>query len=233
MQQSKPSSDAERPDDNPYAPPLAETRPGGEEKDTDLAVSRRKEHVARETCIRVTGLVNLIVAAILTSGLVVLSVLILHESSGKVSRLPWLDISLAVIAIVTSWGLYRLRNWGRWALTIVTMLPVPVLVCGGLVLHGTKNSGLQDRFGYVDIGCWSLTSAGYSLPLLFLLWSPKGRMVFSPGYRETIRQTPDQRPGWSGILPALLFIPPAFASYMGVWFWAYSILELLGLNRPI
>ncbi len=139
MRQSEPSRDGERPDENPYAPPRAEVRPEIDQKGTDQAASQRKEHLRRELCIRVTGLLCLIMAiiVILTFGLGTLWELRAADSAERGGVEPWMHerwivrmtsvISLAAIAAVSSWGLFRLRNWGRWALTIVTMLPVP---CG-------------------------------------------------------------------------------------------------------
>jgi hypothetical protein len=154
MQQRKPSSDGERPDD-PYAPPRAVTIQPIEAKEIDQADSQRRKHLRRESCIRVTGLLCLIIAVIvlLAFGLGTLSELRRLSSSGEEGIEPWMYrrwiarmtsvISLAFFAAVTSWGLFRLRNWGRWALTIVTTLPVPVLICGWLLLPRTANPGLE------------------------------------------------------------------------------------------
>ena len=210
MQQSEPSSDAERPDENPYAPPRAELRPEVDKKTADEGESQRKEHLRRESCIRVTGLLCLIMAMIiiLTFGFGTLSELRRIGSSGEEGIEPWMHrrwiarmtsvISLAVIGAVTSWGLFRLKNWGRWALTIVTTLPIPALFCGWLLLPRTANPAVEESPDLVGLIAMSVVSALSSLPSLFLVWSPKGRMVFSPGYRQTIRQTPELRPGCSG-----------------------------------
>jgi hypothetical protein len=143
MKQTKPSVDDEGPDDNPYAPPRAETRPAVDEVESNPVEKRRRKHIRRESCIRLTGLLSLIMAVIvlLTFLLGTLSELRRQDSSIE----PWMHQrwivrmasvnSLAAIAALTSWGLFRLRNWGRWALTIVTTLPVPALVCGWLLLN--------------------------------------------------------------------------------------------------
>ena len=68
-------------------------------------------------------------------------------------------ISIAVIAFVTSWGLFRLRNWGRWALTIVTTLPLPVLVCVWLLLNRTANPEVEESIDPVGLTIVSVLSA--------------------------------------------------------------------------
>jgi cytochrome bd-type quinol oxidase subunit 1 len=141
----------ERSDENPYAPPRAEISPTVVEKEPDDVGKQRTKHLRRESSIRVAGLRGLILAGfvVLTFGLGALSELYRQEEEGIE---PWMYrrwvarmicvTSIAVLAFVTSWGLFRLRNWGRWALTIVTTLPVPALVCGWLVLSFTP-PGLQ------------------------------------------------------------------------------------------
>jgi hypothetical protein len=69
--------------------------------------------------------------------------------------------------------------------------------------------------------------------LLFLMWSPKGKTVFSTGYRETIRRTGHLRPGCWGILPAMLTVPAAFATYFVLLLTLLSVLAMLGLIRSI
>jgi hypothetical protein len=64
MQQSKPYTDAERPDDNPYAPPKAETSTSVDEGKTNEVARRRRTHLCRETCIRITGLLSFVMTVI-------------------------------------------------------------------------------------------------------------------------------------------------------------------------
>ena len=141
-------------------------------------------------------------------------------------------ISIAVLAFVTNWGLFRLRNWGRWALTIVTTLPVPALVCGWLLLNRTANPGFK-RLNPAGLTALSVMSALSCPLLLFLMWSPRGEMVFSPEYSETIRRTPGSRAGCSGILPALAALSAELASYFVLLLTVLSILVILGLIRSI
>ena len=244
MQQSKPPSDAERSDENPFAPPRAETETGLDEKETSRVERQRREHIRRESCIRWTGLLSLILAVIvlLTFGLGTLYELLRHDSSIEDIE-PWMHqrwivrmtsvISLAFIAAVTSWGLFRLRNWGRWALTIVTTLPLPALICVWLLLKRTATPEVQESIDAMGLTILSVVSALPYTVLLFLLWSPKGKMVFSPGYHETIRQTPHLRSGCSGIFPALVAVPAGLFSYFVLLMSVLSILAMLGMIRSI
>ena len=77
-----------------------------------------------------------------------------------------------------------------------------------------------------------ISALPYTL-LLFLMWSPKGRMVFSPEYRETIRQTPHLRSGCSGIFPALVAVSAELFSYFVLLMSVLSILAMMGLIRSI
>ena len=70
MPQIKPSGRADQPDENPYAPPRTEIRPAVDEKETDQVGNQRTKHLRRESCIRVAGLIGLILAGfvVLTFG---------------------------------------------------------------------------------------------------------------------------------------------------------------------
>jgi len=241
MQQYKPSS-GERPDENPYAPPRTEISPPVVEKETDEVWNQRKKHLRRESFLRVGGLFGLILAGfvVLSFGFGTLSEILRQEEEGIE---PWMYrrwvarmicvISIAVVAFVTSWGLFRLRNWGRWALTIVTTLPVPLLVCGWLLLKLTANPGIQENLDPASLTVLSVISA-FSCPfLLYLLWSSKGEMVFSPEYSEIIRRTPGSRAGCSGILPALAALSAELASFFVLLLIVLSVLVILGVIRSI
>jgi hypothetical protein len=65
------------------------------------------------------------------------------------------------------------------------------------------------------------------------MWSPKGNIVFSPEYRETIRQTPHLRSGCSGVFPALVALFAELFSYFVLLMSVLSILAMLGLIRSI
>jgi hypothetical protein len=242
MPQITPSSPAERPDENPYAPPREDRKASVDEKATDQVRDQRTKHLRRESCIRVAGLIGLILAGcvVLTFGVGTLFELYRQEEEGIelwiyrrwVARMICI-ISIAVLAFVTSCGLFRLRNWGRWALTIVTTLPVPAIVCAWLLLNRTANPVDQENLETADLTVLFVMSAVSCPLLLFLLWSPRGEMVFSPEYSETIRRTPGSRPGCSGIFPALAAVSAELISYVVFLMTVLSILVMLGLIRSI
>jgi hypothetical protein len=242
MPQSEPFRHDERPDENPYAPPLADIRPAVEEKEVGHVANQRTKHLRRESCIRVAGLFGVILAGfvVLTFGLGSLSELYRQEEEGIPSWMHrrWVArmicvISIAVFAFVTNWGLFRLRNWGRWALSIMTMLPVPVLVGGWILVHLNANPGLQESLDPGSLTALSVMSALSCPLLLFLMWSPRGEMVFSPEYSEIIRQTPGSRAGCSGILAALAVVSAELISYMVLLMTVLSILAMLELIRSV
>jgi hypothetical protein len=242
MQQSKPSSDAERPDENPYAPPKAEISSAVEEGKTDEAGSQRQKHLRRETCIRITGLLSLILATIV---LLSFGLGTLYEfqktATGEVAIEAWIYRrwvarmatvnSLAFVATVTSWGLFQLRNWGRWALTIVLLVPFPILLFSLLLRNCSEAATAQESVDSIGLIALSIVLALSCTPQLFLLWSPKGRTVFSAGYRKIIEQTPKLRGGCLGFLQALLIIPASFASYLVLMVTTLNTLVILGLIR--
>jgi hypothetical protein len=243
MPQINPSRPDDQPDENPYAPPRTEIRPAVSEQETDEDGNQRTKHLRRESCIRIAGLIGLILAAcvVLTFGLGTLSELSRQDEEGIP---PWMYrrwvarmtcvISIAILAFVTSWGLFRRRNWGRWALTIVSTLPVPALVCGWILLNRSQNPAVQEILNLVSgLTTLSVMSAISCPLLLFLMWSPKGAMVFSPEYSETIRRTPGARGGCSGIFPALAALYAEAASYLVLLLTVLSVLVMLGVIRSI
>jgi hypothetical protein len=139
--------------------------------------------------------------------------------------------SLALLAAVTSWGLFQLRNWGRWALTIVLLVPLPILLFSLLFHDRSGAATAQESVDSVGLIGLTIVLALSCAPQLFLLWSPKGRTVFSPGYRKVIEQTQDLRRGCLGYLQALLIVPASFASYLVLMVTALNTLVVLGLIR--
>jgi hypothetical protein len=245
MWHSQPYWEVDEPEESPYAPPRAEIKPEVDKKEPDQAEIQRKNHLLRESCVRITGLLCLILAIIvfLSFGFGTLSELLQRKAPGEPGIEPWMHrrwiarmtsvLALAVIAAVTSWGVFRLKNWGRWGLTAVTMLPVPPLIWGWLFLHRIAGRGFPETLEPKGLVALSVMSALSCPPLLFLLWSPKGKTVFSPEYRELIRQTPDLRPGCWGALPALVTALAGFISYFVLLLTGLMILTVLEVIRSV
>ena len=240
MEQTKPSEDGERPHENLYAPPRADLGPPVLEDVADQSANQRTKHLRRESCIRLAGLIGMILA-----GCVVLAVGFgsVFEVYYHVNVEPWkyrrwaarmsCVISIALVAFVTSWGLFRLRNWARWALTLVTTLPVPALVCVSFLLNRNACPGAHEGLETADLTILFVMSALTCPLLLFLMWSPRGEIVFSPEYSETIRRTPGSRPGCAGAIAALAALSAEAISYLVLLLTVLSILVILGLIRSI
>ncbi len=241
MQESVPPSDGERPVVNPYAPPAALDGPPATTLESSPARRQRQQHLRRESCIRATGLLCLIAGVIVLGsfGLGLFAELRKLSSAPEVdrwvyrrwiARMATVD-SLAFIATVTSWGLFQLRNWGRWAVTIIAVIPVPILLCSWLVQRSAGNPSIQESFDSFGSIALSVVAGLSSAPQLFLLWSPKGKTVFSTRYQEIIQQTPDLRGGCLGSLQALLIFPASCASYLVLMMTTLNTLVIFGLIR--
>jgi hypothetical protein len=228
---------------NPYAPPQAETQAPDESKEADDALNQRRTHLRRESSIRMTGALSLILTAIAVLTLVLRWSFELprpDSKGGGISQsvqsnwflLPALGTLVVVACALTSWGLFRLGNWARWALTILVALPPSGLATSWILL-----SSAQDRpWDYVPDRAKIALMLGLTvlscLPQLLVMWSKKSHVVFSAGYRLTIRQTPDLRPGRWGILPAMFLAPAAlFSSFMAMM-TAVLVLAMFGVVRP-
>lgn len=242
MQQTNPPSDGERWDD-PYQPPQVKTNPATEQKENDQAERQRNLHLLRESSIRLTGLLGMIMAvcAALLFTLYVYD-LFYHpdvfdkNGSAPLTAPPWfLPTSFFLLLMIegaTSWGIYRLRNWGRWGLTIVTSFPVLIILCGWFLLKIVGNQAIRKLIDQVSLSIYFVISGLCCTLLLFLMWSSEGRTVFSPGYCEIMRQTPRLRPGCSGIGLAFLAGLAEFISYILFFLSVLSALVMLGLIQP-
>jgi hypothetical protein len=236
MSQSNPSADGERQDDNPYAPPRTEIRPGVESQDTDERPCGISRQPRREIALRIGGLFGFIIAIVIALGFCYGTLLRFRNSDGgrgieagtSQGSLALAGIvSLSIIAAVTSWGVFRLKNWGRWALTITTMLTAPALLCVGLLVTYTAKPGFKGTFNYNVFNVFCVMSLLSSSVLVLLMWSPKGRIVFSPGYKESIRQTPRLRDRCAGLILGLLTALAGLISYFAILLTVLTMWEIL------
>ena len=155
---------------NPYAAPASV----GQAKPFDIesnAVAVRHAHLGHEASVRSFGLLYLLGGSI--SVIVALGLVISFLAGGLPDNgAVWLDtVALAVVGLsgcLQIWvgrGLRRLNKVGR---------------IGGTIFGA---------IGLLGIPLGTLLSAY----LLYLLWSEKGNMVFSPEYQEIMAATPNMK----------------------------------------
>ena len=235
LSKPRPSGEAER---NPYASPEVGLEPAAPDG------GRPGGYYRREFLFRLGGILGLILAALvsLAFGLGTYSVyrkLVVLEGGTFDWGLhrEWLArmacvILACLVAAVTNWGLIRLRGWGRWALTLVVVVPLPVLSLGRIVLGlatGREFAEGLDPVGLAVIGAVVVLDW---LTLLSLLWSPKGRAIFSAGHARTVRRETDERPGCLGVLGAFAFVIAEGIAFATLVLSAASGLEMMGLVSP-
>jgi hypothetical protein len=148
------------------------------------------------------------------------------------TSIVFVALALLVVASAgTGWGLYRLRNWARWGLTILaTLPPVSLIVCWILIYQVSDrpwdHAPPQWRLAWL-IGLTLITC----LPQLIVMWAPKSCVVFSKGYQFTIVQTPELRTRWWAVLPALLLAPAALLSCVWLVATVFFMSVMLGIVR--
>jgi hypothetical protein len=245
MRKGKPSPAAERPDEDGHPAPGAQIGLPVVQLEFDDPASVRHEYLRRESCIRATGLLSLILAVvvILTFGLGSLYELQRQPLPGEGEIPPWMFerwvfrmtilIAVALVAAVTSWGIYGLKNWGRWALLVATALPPPALLCCSQLTHLAANQDFRKSNRAADTVTVSAVSAVPFALILLVMWTPRGKMIFSRAYCAAIRETPELRPGCTAMLPAALIVPAVFVSYLLLLMTALTVLAMLGVIRSI
>lgn len=175
---------------NPYAPPqAAKLIPDS----TPEAI--RRAHISHETSIKTAGLLYA-----LLGGLMLLPVLIgMLEALAGVNKAGRYDslslvLLLAVAVLLLGAGVRRLRPWAR----------IPMAIVSGLV---------------ATISIFTVLAPLLNLYVLWLMLSPQGKTVFSPGYQYVIALTPDIRPKHSVItlflvVMLLLFVIAVLAALL-------------------
>ncbi len=101
----------------------------------------------------------------------------------------------------------------------------------GLWQERSGDPALQESLDSVGSLALSVVSVLASVPQLFFLWSPRGKTIFSAGYREIIEETPDRRGGCLAYLKALIVIAASFTSYVVLMIAILNTLVVLGLIR--
>jgi hypothetical protein len=150
---------------NPYAAPRANIERaeiGGE------AETIRKEHINTEASIQAVGRLYLL-GCFLTM-LTFIAVIVgatLSRSEGTFTLISFLPSAIALLCIsalygAAGFGLRKLKPWARTVATIVSVIGLLGFPIGTLI-------------------------SGY---ILYLLWSKKGRVIFTSDYQDVIAATP-------------------------------------------
>ena len=138
-------------------------------EDVDAPLSEaeriRKEHLSHEASVKSVG--SLYLLGGLLSLLIFVGILFGGMSGpGGVDPVAIVVVvfstMMSVGMLITAWGLQKLHFWARVVSTVISVIGLAGFPIGTLIN------------GYI----------------LYLLWSPKGTMVFSEQYKEIIAQTP-------------------------------------------
>jgi hypothetical protein len=173
------------PSENPYASPTADlTAPFSNDPKLSDAEVIRKKHISHEASLQSVGWLCWLGCIFLALAALGMTAAIFTQRGGSSIGLVIALIYLALF-VLNAWLGYGFRK-----------LDPRVRIPGG-ILFGL---GLL----YIPIGT---IINGY---ILYLMFSAKGRMVFSPEYKEIIRQTPHIKYRTSIIVWILLVIVLAF-----------------------
>jgi hypothetical protein len=122
----------------------------------------RREHISHESSIKAVGLLFYLGGALVTIGAA--TALVSLVSSGAMApMLPLALVALGLAQLFAGWGVRRLRVSGRNVGGAISVL--------GLL-----------KFPYGTM---------INAYILYLLFSKKGRTIFSPEYKDVIAATPD------------------------------------------
>lgn len=172
---------------NPYAAPVTEIRLIQSDFDVDNSEAEavRRLYLGHEAAVKSIGLLHYLGAFIGT--IAVVGTLVVLAASVRGEALSLALVGVATYCVLTGgnyalgYGLRRLQPWARWTEATFFLF------------------GLLSTFAMM-IGMFVMKSAELAIPsivgitiysyVLYLLLSPKGAMVFSPGYRAIIEKTP-------------------------------------------
>ncbi len=161
-----------RAEENPFASPLTVGIPAGYESENVTDAEKiRKAHHTHELSIKSIGFLDYLAAGF--CGLMFLSIGVgLTSYVGRGIPLTWSDLLLfgfaAIFGAILFWvgfGLRRLKHSVRIPAIILSVIGLLLFPIGTLI----------------------------NIYFLYLLYSKKGAMVFSPEYHKVIRQTPHMK----------------------------------------
>ncbi len=133
-------------------------------------------------------------------------------------------MAVCLLAALTGWGLFELRRWSRWALSIAATALTPVSV---YVLSLYFRIIRENDVWMVELT--ALIAATSWIPLLLILWSPNGRTVFAPEYRRVVGKR--QWGGWLGVVGAVFFAGLQLIAYFSVILGTFYLLMVSGFAR--
>jgi hypothetical protein len=142
-------------------------------------------------------------------------------------------LALAVIAAVMSWGLCRLRNWAKWLFTFAVALPTPLLLWSWIIASRLGKNAPPADLDPSGMVYMVLISILIASPVLYLMWSPRGAMVFSPERSESIARMRPNHLGCAGILGGLGISVVLFISFTLLAFSVLAVLVSAGIIRSI
>jgi hypothetical protein len=166
--------------ENPYAPPPADVEFAAADLVENEVERARRQYLSHEASVRSIG--TLYYIGYMLTGVGPLFLLPIAITGGGLGLLA-VGLAYLVMAVVFFFvgrELDKLSTWVRW----------PVGILSGIGLLGVP-------IGTV-INLW----------ILYLVFCRKGRVVFSPEYREVIRQTPHirYRTSWPLIVLAVVLV---------------------------
>jgi len=133
-------------------------------------------------------------------------------------------VAVCLFAAFTGWGLFELERWSRWALSAAATAHTPFSVYA-LSLYFKV---IREREVWM-VELMALIAATSWIPLLFILWSPSGRAVFTPGYPRVVGTR--QWGGRLGVAGAAFFAVLQVIAYLSVVLGAFFLLMTLGFAR--
>ena len=162
--------------DNPYATPVASTAPVAQEAVPADWESIRRKHLSHEASLRAYGLIMLLGVAflMLLIGISLYQIFIdegvpLNSPSGLIGAAARaMLLGIIALYLFTGLALWQLHVLSRVGGTLVGLLQLLAFPVGTL------------------LGAY----------LLYLVWSPKSQVIFSPRYREIRAATPHLRYQW-------------------------------------
>ena len=182
------------PDDlyNPYAAPRTNVDAAPAEGPADLmeVEATRRKYLNHETAIRSIGTLQYLGSVLMIVGGGAMLWVVLAGNGVRDPMLTRFMIGggLAYIAFgVLGWclarGLRGLRGWARW--TVIVMTTLSLIYTAVISLFMSRQPAGPAAGAVVFL--ISALVPGY---ILYLLVSSKGAMVFTPGYRAIVAQTP-------------------------------------------